>query len=360
MKDSSTHIVIMAGGSGTRFWPLSTTDRPKQLLPLISDKPLIVDAVNRLIGLTSADCIWIITSDHLCAPISDGLSGVLDSAQVIGEPCQRDTAGCIALGAAIIARSDPDGVMAIMTADHAIGPVDMFHSTVRTAVDLAREQDSIVVFGIKPASPLTLYGYIHRSGDGFERDGYRIYDVESFREKPDDTTARKYYSSGQYYWNSGMFVWTVRHIIECFKKFLPDHYRFIDEFVSSEKPVGEFREAFGNLPKISIDYGIMEKAERVHVIEAPFEWDDVGSWLALERHKERNPDGNTIIGSSITVDTTNSILYCDDDSIIATAGIRDLVIVSTGKAVLVVHKDETARIKEIVAKLKEHENGRFL
>jgi len=360
VTDTSLDIIIMAGGSGTRFWPLSTKARPKQLLPLVTGEPLIVDSLRRLLGLTSAEHIRIITSEHLRETMAKHLEGLLDPKQVIAEPCQRDTAGCIALAAALIARENREGVMAIMTADHSIQPTERFQETVKAALDVAREDDAIVVFGVKPGSPSTLYGYIHRKGEPRQHSSVTVYDVESFREKPDAATAREYISSGEYYWNSGMFVWTVEHIIECFAKFLPDHHRFIEEFASSSHGPDEFADAFAALPKISIDYGIMEKAERVKVIEAPFEWDDVGSWPALARTKGSDANGNTIIGGAVTIDTTGSILYREDDGIIAAVGVKDLVIVSAGSAVLVCHKDETARIKEVVERLKEMQKEQFL
>ena len=210
--------------------------------------------------------------------------------------------------------------------------------------------DTIVTFGIPPTEPSTLYGYVQRKGRATDHDGLKLYDVEAFREKPDRATARHYLESSDYYWNSGLFVWTVRHIIECFKAFMPDHHGFIEAAVASG--FASCAQPFAALPKISVDYGIMEKADRVKVIEAPFAWDDVGSWTALARHRPRDDAGNSVVGDSLAIDTENCIIYSEGARLVATVGLKDLVVVAVDDAVLVCHKNETARIKEIVEQLR--------
>jgi len=351
------NVVIMAGGAGTRFWPLSRKAKPKQLLALLSAEPLIVDAVRRLFGFAAPSEIWIATGEHLSAPIIEALRGTLPPEQVIAEPCPRDTAGCIALAAGLLARQDPDGVMAVITADHVIEPREKFHDTLRVAADVAKREDAIVVFGVRPANPTTVYGYIHRRGDGAVVDGLKVYDVESFREKPDCKTAESYVASGEFYWNSGMFVWPLRHIIELFREFLPEHHALVEEVAGSNKEPAAFAESFAALPKISIDYGIMEKAKRIKVIEATFDWDDVGSWLALERHRGRDAQGNTTVGDCISLDTRDSVIYAGEGMVVATVGVEGLVVVATDDAMLVCRKEDTPNIKRVTAALKEKDMG---
>jgi mannose-1-phosphate guanylyltransferase len=354
------NVIIMAGGSGTRFWPLSRAQRPKQLLRLVGRQPMIVEAVEKALAIAERSRIWVITGKHLKGPIEAAVKKLLNPEQIIAEPCPRDTAGCIALSTALLARTDPQGTMAVMTADHCIGPTRKFASAVRAAAQIAAREDAIVIFGIRPTEPSPLYGYIECLGKHSPYRAQKVFDVKAFREKPDRKTAQKYLASGRFFWNSGMFVWTIPHIVQCFRDYMEKHYEFIQAAGGAGRIGSNIAAMFSDLPKISVDFGIMEKARRVKVIEANFHWDDVGSWLALEKHGRPDGQGNILMGESLNIASHNCIIYSEGAQLVATAGVKDLVIVATGDAVLVCHKSETARIKEIVSGLKERGRGDLL
>ncbi len=354
------HAVIMAGGSGTRFWPASRANSPKQLLSLFGEQTLIQATVDRLGAMVPPSRVLVVTNERLVDAMREQLPQ-LPAASVIGEPCKRDTAPCIGLAAAWVARNDDEALMVVMPADHVIQPASAFQSAISFAADLVRKQPSrLVTFGIKPSYPAESFGYIERGARLTDASGSSdsppAYQVAQFREKPQFEVARKYVESGDYYWNSGIFVWSARTILAALAEHEPAmHARLMKIAAAIDQPDFEsvMGEEFAGIEGRSIDYAVMEKSSNVVVVEAPFGWDDVGSWQALMRLRPTDADGNTIIGRSICVNTTGSLIRSEGDHLVAALGLKDCIIVHTEQATLVASKHDEEQVREIVARLKQ-------
>lgn len=353
------HAVIMAGGSGTRLWPLSRRHRPKQLLRIFEGRSLLRRSFERLHGLLGAEHIYVITGrDHLPA-VADELPE-LPAKNLIGEPCPRDTANAVGLAAHLLARKDPEGTMGVFTADHIIEPVDVFRETVARGFETAeRYDDALVTFGIKPETPHTGYGYVHRG----RRIEQGVYEVIEFKEKPDQVTAERYLASGEYYWNSGMFAWRLPTIIGQIAKHQPAidaGLRRVAEGFDDPCKVAEVLAAFSQLHKISIDFAVMEKADRVITVEMPCTWLDVGSWTALADIFAPDQDGNIRAARNVaSLDASGNILVSESEHLIAAIGVRDLVIVHAEDATLVCTRREAQRVRELVERLKTSAVDRY-
>ena len=357
--------VIMAGGSGTRFWPKSRRLLPKQLMKLTGDRTMLQLAVDRLSGLVEPQSIYVITNAELAAQARDQLPDV-PAAGIIGEPVGRDTAACIGLGALLIRKQDPDGVMVVVTADHLIRAADAFRRDLEVAVEAAGEPGVMVTFGVKPTEPATVYGYIERGDLVLERDGLAgsgpipVYNVDQFREKPSRDVAQQYLDSGRFYWNSGMFVWSAQTILDALASATPTLHSAltaIEPALGTPEQDEAIAGAYADLGKISIDFAVMERATNVRVVEASFDWDDVGSWLAMERLLEQDEAGNTVLAQHLGIDTSNCVLSAEPGHLLATIGVDDLVVVHTPDATLVCAKDRVDEIKQIVQTLEQGENG---
>jgi mannose-1-phosphate guanylyltransferase len=363
------HAIIMAGGSGTRFWPASRNDRPKQLLRLVGDQTMLRQTFDRLGGLVPNERRLIVTNARLVDAVREQLSELPPEA-IVGEPCKRDTAPCIGLAALLVLRKDPEATMVVMPADHVIRSADEFQAAVRQAAALVEEvPNRIVTFGIKPTYPAEVFGYIHRGkrlGEGeapAERHATApqklrpaIYGVERFKEKPDAATAEKYLESGEYYWNSGIFVWKGKTILDALRERQREmlaHLESIVEAWDSNQRDEIFAREFAAIQPISIDYAVMEHATDVAVIEAPFEWDDLGGWQALARLEGTDEDGNTIVGRHLGLNTQGSVIRTDDDHLIVTLGVKDCIVVHTNDATLVANKHDEEQIRKIVKKLEQ-------
>jgi mannose-1-phosphate guanylyltransferase len=357
------HALIMAGGGGTRFWPRSRQKRPKQFLKLTGAATLLQQAVARIEAQVPPERTWIITGADFQDETARQVP-VLARERIIGEPCGRDTAACIALGAALIARSDPEAIMLVMPADHVIEPAQEFARAVHVAEHMARESPaSLITFGIRPTGPATGYGYIHRGPEIAHRQGVRVFRVQGFREKPNQETAERMIASGEFFWNSGIFAWTAAAILKELRNNRPAIHAAalrIAEAWGSPRGDQVFRDEYAALEKISIDFAVMEKARDVLVVEAPFRWDDVGSWLALERLHPQDADGNTVLARHCGVKTKNCIVAADADRLVATVGVEDLVIIQEGNAILVAHRRDEAGIRQIVETLKAKGMADFL
>jgi len=345
--------VIMAGGSGTRMWPLSRRKRPKQLLHIVEGTSLIHKTYERLNALLDPRDIYVIAlAEHLPA-ISQELPA-LPPENLIGEPTGRDTANAITLAAAILHEHDPETVMGVFTADHLIRPVDTFAQIVQRGYDAAIETpDALVTFGIKPTEPHVGFGYIER-GDEVSPGTWA---VASFREKPDLAKAKQYVASGNYYWNSGMFVWRTETILEQVKQRLPGSFEGATELArvwSTPQGSDLAKSIYPTLERISIDFAIMEKAPKVLVVEMALDWLDVGNWTALTSVLGTDAEGNTrALSRAASMASNGNILVAEGDHLIATIGVSDLVIVHSADATLVCHKDEIQRIKDMVGQLAE-------
>lgn len=351
--------VIMAGGSGTRLWPLSRRSRPKQLLKLFNGRSLIEDAFDRVARVVPADRIYVIAlAEHL--PAIANVLPQLPKSNLIGEPEGRDTANAVALAATILHKKNPDTVMGVFTADHLIRPPEKFADIVRTGYAAATQHpNALITFGIKPTHPHTGMGYIQR-GDATSPG---IHAVRAFKEKPNTETATKYVVSGDYFWNSGMFVWRTQTILDQLKRHLPDTHTAMIALagqLGTSTFHSEAARIYPTLKKTSIDFAIMEKAERVLMIEMDLSWLDVGHWSALPAVIPADTEGNTIAAPrTVTLDSRSNILVTEGDHLIAALGVEDLVIVHSPDATLICHKDKLDSIKDLVAKIETQAPNKY-
>jgi len=357
------HAVIMAGGGGTRFWPKSRQLRPKQFLHLTGDRTLLQQAFDRIEGPVVPTNMWVITSAMHRAEASKQLSA-LPADHVIGEPMGRDTAACIGLAAALIGRQDPEAIMLVMPADHVIEPSQEFRRAALVAEQMADEHpDALITLGIPPTYPATGYGYIHRGSVVTNRQGIGVFRVQAFREKPTRDTAERFVALGEYFWNSGIFVWKAATILNALANRQPKLHAAVLR-IAEAWPTGQrdavLRKEYEVLEKISIDYAVMEHAIEVLVIQAVFRWDDVGSWLALERMHPQDADGNTVLALHCGLKTKGCVVAADTGHLVATVGVENLLIVQDGNATLVADRREEGTIKQLVELLKVKGLERYL
>ncbi|MCJ7543785.1 MAG: mannose-1-phosphate guanylyltransferase [Phycisphaerae bacterium] len=355
------HAVIMAGGAGTRLWPLSRSNRPKQLLPLIHGRNLLDLAVERLSGLFEYANILIVTSAEYTEQIASALPQ-LPRQNVVGEPVGRDTANAIALAAQLLAARDADATMAVFTADHVIRPTSVFVQAVRTACESAEQHpDALVTFGIRPTWPHTGLGYIHCSQT--VADGVR--QVVGFKEKPDRHTARRYVESGEHYWNSGMFVWKIATVRDALTRYLPNSMEKLAAVCTAAAEGRDYapilREVYPQLEKISIDFAVMEKAPRVLMVELKCDWLDVGSWPAVENIVDMDEAGNAVVAQNTAIlDSFRNVIVTEDDHLLAMVGIDDCIVVHSPDATLVCNKSDSQRLKELVELIRKKYGQKYL
>ncbi|MBK6941875.1 MAG: NTP transferase domain-containing protein [Planctomycetes bacterium] len=347
------HAVIMAGGSGTRFWPKSRARLPKQLLSLVTGQPLLVDTVVRLDGLFARERVRVITNSAY-ADASRALLDGVPARNVVAEPCGRDTAACIALAATLIDRDDPDAVVCVLPADHVVSPAADFRAAIARAIDVVRTRpDALLTFGVKPTRAATGYGYIERGDTLGSSRGVPFFRVASFREKPDAATAQRFVDSGQFSWNAGVFVFRARTMMHAIERHLPDLAAAVPAIADEWASTGSITQArYAELRKISIDYGVFEKERDVVVMEATFGWDDVGSFAALSRVLPHDSRGNAVVGSATVLDAKDNVVLSEPGHHVALLGVEGLVVVHTDDATLVCRRDDAERVKEIVAQLE--------
>jgi mannose-1-phosphate guanylyltransferase len=357
------HALIMAGGGGTRFWPRSRQKRPKQFLSLGGERTLLQQALDRIEAPVPPERTWVITAAAHQEEVSRQLP-VLPADRVVGEPCGRDTAACIGLGAALIARQDPGAVMLVMPADHVIEPVQEFRRACHVAEQMAEEHPrALVTFGIPPTYPATGYGYIHRGPEAVRRQGISVYKVTAFKEKPQYDVAERFVASGEYYWNSGIFVWQAATILGALREQRPKLFTAVQRIAEAwHTPEREsvMRREYEGLERHSIDHAVMENAKEVLVVQAPYRWDDVGSWLAVERMHPQDADGNTVLATHCGIQTKSCVIVADNGHLIATVGVKDLLIVQDGNATLVADRKEEGTVKQLVEQLKKKELEKYL
>lgn len=352
-----TTAVIMAGGKGERFWPKSRISRPKQFLSLTSDgETMIQKTVKRLLPLVNAEDIYIATNEMYRQLAEEQLPDI-PKENILCEPAPRNTAPCIAFSAAVIGRKYEDAVMLVLPSDHLIGSEEIYINTLKKAVSVAENGNNLVTIGIMPTYAETGYGYINF---GSESDG--AYEVERFVEKPDMATAEKYLASGKYLWNSGMFVWKISSIMSNIQQFMPAVYNGavrIGEAFGTPQFNEVLEKEFDTMPSESVDFGIMEKADNIYTIPGSFGWDDVGSWLAVERINDTDENNNYIEGNVCVSDIKNTTV-CGGKRLIATVGVNNLIIVDTDDAVLICDKNSTQDVKKIISQLKEQSKNNLL
>lgn len=342
-------VLIMAGGQGTRFWPLSRADRPKQFLKLTDDqKTMLQQTVDRVRKLVGTEQIFIATNHRYRQPIREQLPEI-PVENIIIEPYKRDTAPSIGLASLFIEKKHPGSTMLVLPADHLIQDEERFIDIMKKAIMIAVTGSNLVTLGITPTHPETGYGYIHYGECCHTIDDDNVYSVKAFTEKPDLKKAKAFLEDGTYLWNSGMFIWQTETILEKIKFHMPELHQTLKKIRHAlgtdleEKVVDE---EFKKATPISIDYGIMEQAEDIYVIPGDFGWDDLGSWPALERVKKVDDDGNIIYGKHYGIDTKNSIVH-SPDKVVTTIGLENIVIVNTEDAILICDKNRAQDVKEI-------------
>lgn len=344
--------VIMAGGRGERFWPRSRNNFPKQFLSLTGDgETMIQKTVGRLGSIIAAEDVFIVTNESYASLVKEQLPNLPDE-NILLEPAARNTAPCIALAAEVIRKKYDDAIMMVLPSDHLIKFNQMFIDTLKIASEVAQKGTGLVTIGVTPTYPETGYGYIQFEAD--EKGIPGVYNVKRFVEKPNIELAKEYVNSGEYLWNSGMFVWKASSIDAKLRKYLPDMSEGMDKLydaAGTDDFTAILKDIFPKFRSESIDFGVMEKASEVYTIPGNFGWDDVGSWLALERVNKTNEYGNMIQGDVISINTKNTIV-CGAKKLIATVGIEDLVVVDTDDALLICAKDSTQEVKKVIENLK--------
>lgn len=354
--------VIMAGGSGTRFWPLSRTAKPKQFLSLATEKPLITETANRLGGLASAKDVHVVCGKVHAAPVKRFIKGI-PSGNVIVEPAARNTAPAIALACLHVARKDPQGVVAVLPSDHHIANPEAFRKTLATAADVARD-GFIVTIGIKPSRPDTGYGYI-RVGEPLTASGL-AHQVRAFVEKPNLETAKGYLSSGDYVWNGGIFVFRADVMLKAFEELMPELWKGLQKIGASmgkRDHAKVLAREFPKLPSISIDYGVAEKAKNIAVVPGDFGWSDVGSFAAMPEVRKLDEGGNVVAGeNAMAIDCRECVVIAEGNKkrVVAVVGMTGVVVVDAGDAILVVPKEKSQDVRKAVDALKARKLQKFL
>lgn len=350
----------MAGGGGTRFWPISRADKPKQFLNLSGRDAMVMEAAKRLNMITDKGDIFVVTNEKTAEETYRLTKNLLNEDHILGEPAARNTAACIGYAAVEILKKYEDGIMVIVPSDPFIKDEEEFARILKLAVEAAETQDKLVTIGIKPTYPSTGYGYIRydMSGDSVAKN------VTEFVEKPDLETAQEYVESGEYAWNSGMFIWKASTILKYFEKLLPDIYEYLmklKEALGTDMEKQVLKELYPNIPKISIDYGIMERADNVLMLEGDFGWNDVGSFDAFDYIHDKNADGNVALAKNLAIEAKDNIIYStEDEHLIALLGVEDIVIAHTKDVTLVCDKNRAQDIKLLVEKLKDEGMDDFM
>jgi mannose-1-phosphate guanylyltransferase len=342
------YAVIMAGGSGTRFWPASRRRRPKQFLAMGGGPTLLQATAQRLRGLIPPRRVLVVTPPEFAALVRRQLPG-LPRENVLIEPAPRGTAACLALAAARIAARDDAASMAAFPADHLIGDVPRFRRCVARAFAVAEREDCLVTFGIRPASAETGYGYIE-VGEALRSDAPRVHWAARFVEKPGRAAAERYLTSGRHLWNSGMFVWRIPVLRAELARHAPALARVMDAFRASHGGGAAARRAYRRLPAVSIDVALMERADRIAVVTTACAWSDIGSWDAMPAVWGRDAEGNTCRGETLLIDCRNSVVY-GGSRLVAVLGARDLIVVDTPGAVLVCPRERAQEVRRVVAAL---------
>jgi mannose-1-phosphate guanylyltransferase len=351
---SGRYAVIMAGGKGERFWPLSTSKHPKQLLALVGDKALIAQAVERLDGLIPPKNVFVVTNADLVEATRNA-APMLPPENIVGEPIGRDTAAAVACGGALVGARDPKAVFAVLTADQVMGDLDVFKATLRGGMNLAEKNEILVTIGIRPTFPSTGFGYIESGADFAKDEGVQFKKAVRFVEKPALPKAQEYLAGGKFFWNSGMFIWSVPTLGKAFAEHCPVMKTLMDELTAYAKR-GEIFQGLGKiyptLEKISVDYALMEKADNIVMACGTFMWDDIGTWPALENHYPQDLDGNTLIGTCAQIGSKNNVIY-SKDRLTAVIGAESLIVVQADGVTLVCPKDHAQDIKKMVTALRE-------
>lgn len=361
-RPSEPYVVIIAGGKGERFWPQSRAARPKHLLPVVGDTPLLAQTLARVKKIAPAKNTFVITSAVQAREVAKVCRGLIPAANVVAEPAGRDTAAAVGLAAALVGARDPRGVFAVLPADHVIHDTKAYQADLRAAFATAGAADVMVTIGIPPTEPATGFGYIQRGGEwgrvGEGKAAKVVYDVKRFVEKPKLEVAQQYLASGDYVWNAGMFIWSVPVVEAAFAAHAPEldaGLAKIRAALKKKRPLAAtLKKIYPTLTKISVDYALLEKSANVVTIPASFDWDDVGAWPAVARHFTPDSAGNVARGEVLVEQAANNIVFSETGHVVTLLGVSDLVVVHTADATLVMPKARAQDIKALLAKVATH------
>jgi mannose-1-phosphate guanylyltransferase len=344
------YAVILAGGRGERFWPLSRIEHPKQLLHITSEKTMLQETIDRVKDLIPVERTLVVTGENIKKAILERV-GYLKEENLIVEPEMKNTCLAIALAASHLKRIDPSATMVVLSSDHVIKPQDKLQKILEVGIEIATSGQYLITLGIVPARAETAYGYIEFSELYNSVDDILIYQIKEFKEKPNRIVAQQYYYDRKHLWNSGIFIWTASTILDALEKHVPQMFKEIESYSRQigTKSQGEaITKLYQKAESISIDFAVLEKADNALVIKADLEWDDVGNWLALDRVKQKDRDANVIVGEAKTINTYETTVVNDSKGIIATLGVSDLVIVKTDEIVFVAHKTKVQDVKDLL------------
>jgi len=348
-------VVIMAGGRGERFWPQSREATPKHLLPIVGEKSMLAQTVERVLGVVPRENIWVITTRTQLAGCRQACPD-LPAGNIVAEWIGRDTAAATGLAALLVKQRNPAAAFALLPADHVIHDTAEYRTLLRVAFEAAESADVLVTLGIAPTEPATGFGYIEQAGPWRTVAGRAVLAVKRFVEKPDLATARGYLASGNYFWNAGMFVWRVPVVEAAFRTCAPELHAGLLRLEAAALAAGKWEAAleqvYPTLPKISVDYALMERSANVVVVPATFDWDDVGAWPAIVKHFPADPAGNVLRGLAMVEGGANNLVISDDGHLTGVVGASDLIVVHTAEATLVCPKDKAQEIKALLERLK--------
>ena len=346
----------MAGGRGERFWPQSRLASPKHLLPIVGDKTMLAQTVDRVTGVVPRENIFVLTTQAQLAGCRQACPE-LPAANIVGEPMGRDTAAATGLAMLLVQQRNPQAAFAMLPADHVIHDVAEYRKLLTVAFEAAESADKLVTLGITPVGPETGFGYIQQGEPWREVGGRRVMTVKRFVEKPDLATAQGYLASGEYYWNAGMFIWRVPVVAAALATHAPELYAGLQRLAAEARSPGGWSAAlalvYPTLKKVSVDYALMEKSTNVVVVPATFDWDDVGAWPAIAKHFAPDSGGNVLRGESMVEDGRGNIVVSGTGHLTAVVGVSDLIVVHTAEATLVCHKDKAQEIKALLKRLAE-------
>jgi len=355
------YTLIMAGGSGTRFWPRSKTAKPKQYLNIFGEDSLLQSTIKRFATFTETDNIYIV-SGKTQAEVLERQTPMLPKQNLIYEPVGKNTLPCIGLAAMYAEKENPDGIMVVSPSDHLIENDELFRDTVLAAVKIANERNGIVTIGITPSYPATGYGYVKTAENITGSEKISQFKVERFVEKPNEKTASEYIKQGGFYWNSGLFVFKISVFLDAVKQFAPDLYGDLRK-IQSELGNPSFEQTLDTVYRavesISVDYGIMEHAKNIYLVEGNFVWNDLGSWESVYLTGKKDENGNVGSGETILMDTKNSYVH-SDKGLIAVIGLDDVVVVQDGDTILVCKRERAEDVKNVVDQLKAENKNHYL
>jgi len=356
-KEKRFYALIMAGGQGTRFWPWSTSEKPKQFLSIIGKEPLITQTYNRLKELILEENIFIVADKKYLTAVQETIPGFREE-NYIAEPSPKNTAPCLMLSNIVLSRKNSDANVMVVPADHYIPDVDVFAAQFFDALKCA-ETKCIVTSGIKPTMPHTGYGYINFDEKESARTGdTQFFDVVEFKEKPERRIAEEYMEAGNYYWNSGMFIYKLKHFKELLGKYSPYYYQKYLELENSFTEKGKFVETFNGIEPESIDYALMEKVKEVKIFKARFNWSDVGAWSSVYELSPKDENDNAAAGkNSIFIDSKNSLIFSTEEKPVAVIGLKDVTVINTGNGILVADINELQEVKRVIKNLAEKHKG---